>query len=104
MWPDKYFESGYANIHLFILVLNAWYFIYLYQELIIDADRITIRKIGLFGWNRRDLNIDDIVRCEVGYPHKVYLSTGEVVCLPWSTFKKKDKEYLLSYLQSIDRQ
>jgi hypothetical protein len=100
MGRQQYFESGYWVAHLILASAFAIFFLSMYQEIWLFADRIVRRRLGLLGWSVTEMNYVDVAQWVAEHPYRLINRSGVELVIPWTTFSKRDRQLLFDSLNA----
>lgn len=98
VYVDKYVSSDFIWVHIFLVILNIIFFLIIYEEITFMGTKLIIKKVGLFAWRLKEVDVRSIDRWEPGNPHKIFLVSGELVLLSWFALSREDQKYLYTFL------
>ena len=98
---DKYIDSKAWIVHLASWVFIICWLIYLYQEVIISRTSIEQRKIGLKGLKSTVMLFKDMKSWKPDHPYKLYDKDGNVLTIPWTTFRRADQKIIFEELNIL---
>lgn len=95
-----YWSSGYWQAHLILIMVVTWVFSFLYQEVRIQGNEISLITYRNFRFVTKKERIPDITSWSPSNPLRLYRGEKEVMRIMWATFGKSDQQILFDYFSA----
>ena len=98
VYQGKYIDSNIWLAHIVVTAILFILLMYIYQEVHISNEGLTLRRCSFFGIRTTKVYFDEVTSWSSERVVRVFIPSKEVVKINWIVFRRSDQKLLLELL------